>query len=502
MKKTMLISVPEDYASTLKVFDYVLPPSPPLGILSLGSYLKAQGVPVELIDVQIDFGIGLTHAATKIVAQRVARYLRDQIQDIAWIGISQLSNASNGVTLAQEIHEQLPNIPIVFGGYFPSYAYKALLEQYPFITAIVRGDGEVAATEISRGIAEGHTFPFGQTSNLAWREKGQVCTLPIQPVPVDSLPLLDYSLLRHPASYGIINILTSRGCPYKCSYCLESSMRPYVTYPADWVDRQLEHLERTVPNNHIMICDALFGVERKRTLEICQAFRKRRFTYWVESRLDVLTTELVPPLRAAGVEMLYLGLESASAGPLLRMNKVRAESQVQRYLDSARQVLKACFENDVTVVIGFMVGFPGDTQADYEATLAFAKEAKQLYEQSAEQTGAKSGCAFFVSETQVYDDSPLAQLVEKSYPEVVLEASSFIGAKKVLRPSLNVDVEMTRHYRAELSHSDVYTDLAAHRSIKYLMFPMKAFMEAHPELTDEQGVTVFGDGLPQYAMNV
>src|SRR5512143_2415032 len=119
-EKAILINVGFDYPR----YEEHLRVSPPLGILSLGTYLIEHGVPAELIDVQVDFGFGLTAAAQRVICQRVARYLQGQADAIAWVGLSQLSNSASGVMLAEEIRAVLPEIPIVLGGYFPSSNYE------------------------------------------------------------------------------------------------------------------------------------------------------------------------------------------------------------------------------------------------------------------------------------------------------------------------------------------------------------------------------------------
>ena len=82
MKKVVLIASANDFANNTNVVHMTTLMSPPTGILALGSYLTAHGVPVELIDVQVDFGFGLTPAADHELSQSVARYLRDQGDDI------------------------------------------------------------------------------------------------------------------------------------------------------------------------------------------------------------------------------------------------------------------------------------------------------------------------------------------------------------------------------------------------------------------------------------
>ena len=125
---------------------WAMPLVPPVGALALGSYLASHGVECEIVDVAVDFGFGATVAGEHAVHERVAGYLQEQASRIAWVGISQLSNNPSGVALAREVRAALPNTPILCGGYFPSTNYDTLLRLYPFVTAVVRGDGEVFAT--------------------------------------------------------------------------------------------------------------------------------------------------------------------------------------------------------------------------------------------------------------------------------------------------------------------------------------------------------------------
>jgi anaerobic magnesium-protoporphyrin IX monomethyl ester cyclase len=498
MKKTILIAPPNDFAGNVNVARFTSLLAPPLGIVALGSYLSAHGVPVELVDVQMDFGFGLTRDAERIVFQRVVRHLCDQGDDIAWVGISQLSNAGTGVAIAREIHNALPDTPIIFGGYFPSGAYRSLLQEYPFITAIVRGDGEAAALDVGRRLAQGLPFPHDEIPNLVWLDGNGINATPSRPMQLHDLPILDFGLLHNPSSYQIIDLMTSRGCPFRCNYCLESSMRPYATHSPSWVDQQLAHLKAEMPNDHVFIYDPVFGLGRKRTLEMCQTLRKHRFTYAVESRVDVLTPDLVPTLRQAGVETIYLGIESASVETLLRMNKLSSAARARSYLAGAVEVLKACFRCDVTPVSGFMLGFPGDTETDYQVTLEFVKDVRELHDQITAQTGIETGFVPFVFYTKIYEGSSLAESVTEAFPDAVLRPEPFIGENAVLSPTPGLGLDVAQRYQAEIVRHSAYTPLALERLLHYFSFSMEAFLAEYPELVDDQGVVVLGDCLRRF----
>lgn len=499
MKKVVLIAPANDFAGNTNVTHLTAPIAPPLGILSIGSYLVQHGVPVELIDVQMDFGFGLTLAADQQVCEDVAHYLASQADAIAWVGISQLSNSGSGIRMAQAIHEALPNLPIILGGYFPSNTYQLLLKKFPFITAIVRGDGEVAALYLSHCFAEGRSFFVKDSPNLAWLEAGEIRVTPVRPIILDELPIMDFRLLKHYADYQLIDLVTSRGCPFNCNYCLESSMRPYAVYAPTWVVRQLAHLEAELPNERIFIYDPVFGLGQKRTREICRILGKYRFTYGIESRVDVLSPNQIPALREAGVETIFWGLESASPSTLQRMNKVRSKVKAKSYIKQALEVLKVCFEQGLTPVIPFMLSFPGDIEADYQTSLELVKEVVHLHTQVAAQTGLEPGFAVYSFYTKVYDGSYLAQQIGKDSLQVILRDESFIGERTILSPSPDVDLEITKRYQAQIASQATYTVLALARMAQYYAFSLSDFLAAHPELTDERGVTIFGDSLRRFA---
>jgi len=491
-KKVVLLAAPNDFAGNVNVARFTSLLAPPLGILALGSYLQAQDIPVELIDVQMDFGFGLTRGAEQEVSRRVAAYLRGERQSIAWIGISQLSNAASGIMLAQAIHNALPDVPIVMGGYFPSSAYITLLRSFPCITAIVRGDGEHAALQISHRLDCGESFLCPDTPNLAWLSEGEIRETPVCPVPLAELPNLDFRLLGDRSRYQIIDLMTSRGCPFQCNYCLEETMRPYAAHSPQWVDQQLEHLEAVVPNDRIFVYDAVFGLGRERTSEMCTVFRKRAFTYAVESRVDVLAPDLIPDLREAGVETIFFGIESASIDTLLRMNKLPSARQAQRYLVDAKRVLRACFENNVTPVIGFMLGFPGDTEADLRATSTFVQELRDLHNQVVNGSDTAVGFVPFAFYTKVYEGTSLADSI-CDFPGTELVTEPFIGERMVLRPTPDLTLETVQDYQIDIARLGVYTSLALRRLWHYYSFSMETFLAEHPELTDQQGVIQIRD---------
>jgi radical SAM superfamily enzyme YgiQ (UPF0313 family) len=466
MKKAVIIGASLDYAMELSIFDHTSSISPPLGALSVCSYLADYHVPTELIDVKMDFGVGLTEEANVEITNRVTHYLSEQAQEIAWIGISQLSSDAYAIALAQAIHTALGDIPIILGGYAATSACLTILEENPFITAIVLGDGEYAALEISRAIADSRPFLTEQTPNLVWRDTAGVHTSPTRQVDLNTLPVLDFTLLKHHTSYPNIDIATSRGCPFRCNYCLEINMRPYAKFSPEWLDRQLAHIQTTLPNRRISIYDPIFGLDANHTTQICDILEKWDFRYCIESRVDVLSPEFMHRLAEVGVEVIYWGFESASANTLVRMNKVPSPAKATSYIEQSFKVFEACFRHGITPVIGYMFAYPGDSEADEMAALNYAKALRQLYDQ----TGTDTGFALFPSATSVYEGSEMARLIQ---------------CEELPEPDVT---EATYSLMEAFSKLDEWSDIATERLLRYVVLPLKEFIERSPEQIDGFGV--------------
>ena len=496
-KKVVLIAPHNDVANFNALARQMTVPGPALGIMTVGSYLAAHDVPVELIDVQVDYGVATNPQAARIVYDRITRHLSDQADAISWIGFSHMSSLDNSLPLGQEIHSVLPEIPIIFGGYSASRNHQTLLRNYPFLSAVVRGDGERAALQISRSLAEDNSFSSCAHPNLAYRDGDQIRTGSVESVSLEDYPLLDFGLLRNPGHFPIAYLETSRGCPFKCNYCLEYKMRPYSVLSPAWVGRQLDHLEAVFPSNRIVISDPLFAVGRKRVQDLCPAMRGRGLTYFIESRGDVIAPDLIPALKEAGVEMLWLGVESASAGSLVRMNKIRSLAAVDSYLEKTLAVLTACFENDVTPALGIILSFPGDTEPDYQATLEFIQKIRALHDRITARTGIDTGFKATPRGAQIYDGSDLADLMDRVYPQVAVSPADVIGTKKVLEPSAGVDEEILHRYQEQITRHLPNTSLAEERWNRYIGWPLDNFLSQHPESMNEEGVIVLGDFYPE-----
>jgi radical SAM superfamily enzyme YgiQ (UPF0313 family) len=230
--------------------------------------------------------------------------------------------------------------------------------------------------------------------------------------------------------------------------------------------------------------------------------REHEFTYALESRVDVLKPDMISVLREVGVELIYFGVESASEGTLLRMGKVPAAMQAENYVKSAFAVLEACFRNGITPFVGIMLGFPGDSEEDYQTTLDFIKELGQVHDRVTLCEELQPGFVPLTFHTKVYDGSPLMESLGQDYPQATLRSDPFKGRRTVLSPSPGLEFGITERYQAKTWQQGRYTPEVLRRFQRYSGFSMESFLLAHPELTDEEGVAVLGDSLRRFPQEI
>lgn len=499
MKTVLLIAPTGDFDSNTVGASFTPLFGPPMGILALASYLAQHDVAVELLDVSIDIGIGLTEEKALIVEDRCIDFLKARRSDFAWIGLSMLSSSNTGLSLARRIHREIPEIPLILGGYFPSSAYGTLMKENDWLEGIVRGDGEEAALAISRRLEAGSSPYAKDVPNLVWRDGPKIIENQVRQASTKDLPIFDFQLLSHPKRYQVIALVTSRGCPYSCNYCLESGMRSFSKYPAEWFQRQLDHLRELEISDRIILYDPIFGLGEERSRTLAKLLGEHEFRYEAESRGDALAPALLPLFKKSGLEVLFLGVESASPATLCRMNKVRSREEGERYVGKTLDVLRACFENDVTPIIAFMFNFPGDELTDYEKTTDFVQEISKLYVDCVKKTGNKPGFVPLTLNTGVYEGSPLHAALEHS-PEPVLLAPPVVpGIQLVREPSPGLDTDVTRRFMERAAGLGAFSPVALERLWNFYVFSLAAYLRDHPEMVDDEGVIVIGESFESYA---
>jgi len=239
----------------------------------------------------------------------------------------------------------------------------------------VVGEGEQTLAELADNI--GKRTRLRKTPGLILKSKRKTTRTPDRPLTrdLDSLPFPDRSCGGYTEFYSILDteamattMLTSRGCPYRCTFCA-TPKGPYRERSAKNVADEMSACRRQGIKEFYFIDDT-FNVRPERVFELCEEILRRRLEVkWsCRLRIDKTSTELLAAMRRAGCTRVQFGIETGTDEGLRVLNKGITVEQVRAAVASAKRV-------KMPVAAYFMLGCPHERSAsDVERTIRLAKE--------------------------------------------------------------------------------------------------------------------------------
>lgn len=344
---------------------------PPLGLGYLASYLRQFGHKVSIFDGT------LKNAQTKDYLRQIS----DGNPDI--VGISFLTRAHKQVRkLTEAIKDVYSSLPIVLGGTQVTALPKEIMSTFRADFAVL-GEGEETFRDLIENI-EQDSADFSQIDGLSYRSEAKtiinkpralISDLDSLPFPAwDLMPPANYRIvpILEPAkSFPIAPIMTSRGCPYNCSFCASNvtwQRRIRFRSPAN-VLAEILMLKEDFGVKEIHFADDNFTMNIERAAEICDLLIQEEVNLPWQCpngvRIDRLTLPLLKKMKASGCYALGLGIESADPKILARAGKKLDLKIVPEVLANIK---KAGIESNGF----FILGLPGDNKKSIQKTINFA----------------------------------------------------------------------------------------------------------------------------------
>jgi len=175
------------------------------------------------------------------------------------------------------------------------------------------------------------------------------------------------------AGLRTIDFIFSRGCPYKCSYCINSKKPVKVRYRSvDNIITEIRLLKNKYQINDFACTDELFTINKKKALEICEALKTEGITWRTSVRADGINEELLLAMKNAGCRQLVIGLESGSDRILQSMNK---KADTKKY----HEAIKLLRKHDINFYPNFMIGMPEETEATIKETEKFCIDNELIF---------------------------------------------------------------------------------------------------------------------------
>jgi anaerobic magnesium-protoporphyrin IX monomethyl ester cyclase len=273
--------------------------------------------------------------------------------------------------VAEAIRRHHPRAHVVVGGPHASPLPVDMLRHHAAIDTVTVSESELTFLELLDRVAAGRDMVG--LAGAVYRRGGSRAEEAIEEGP-HRANLEDLDVLVPPQEHFDTHILmTSRGCPWACTFCGAESQwgRGFRGHSIPYVLDAIEKALARLPVKMILIKDDTFTTNRKRVLELCRGIRERNLSFlWsCDTRVDLLTDELLREMRLAGCQRLSLGVESGSQSIIRNVDK---KITVDEILESTRLAKKY----GIRVRYFMMLGNRGETSETFRETLDFLEEAR------------------------------------------------------------------------------------------------------------------------------
>lgn len=307
------------------------------------------------------------------------------------VGIPCLTTMRHTVfELTKRIKSWRPEIRVVLGGHHATFMYEQILRNYPQIDVVCLGESEKTFVELIDTL-DGSIDPQN-VPGLAYRRQNQVLTtLPRKQLQsLDELPVIPYHLFdldlynlitpiyKHQEwhgqplfHYNRMTLVTSRGCPFDCTFCSSST---FWGHTCRYIDdrRVVDEIELLYDRYQIRFfefLDDLFTVNKKRLEAICAELRRRGLSIaWTAyARVDSVNRETLSIMKESGCLGVFYGVESGSVRLLKSMHKTFSLEQI-------RQAFALTKALGMQAYFLLLAGFPGEDEDSMADTRRLIQE--------------------------------------------------------------------------------------------------------------------------------
>jgi anaerobic magnesium-protoporphyrin IX monomethyl ester cyclase len=342
---------------------------PPIGLISVYSFLKYRGYNVEFLDTQFD------DYNDNTLKQR----LSESSYDVVGIPVF-TSTADFAFSTAKLVRDILPNSKIIFGNIHASSQPELTIAQCPEVDFIVKHEGEFTLDELLRSIAD-NDVSFENIRGIAYKKDGKFHENENRPF-ISDLNILppnfycDIDLSRyipHPTQYAALPnypIITQRGCPYSCTYCEASAIlgKKIRHFSPERIVEELKILRDKHGARGVYFQDSTFTVNKKYTMSLVDLMQKEKLgLLWsCNTRADKVDDELCSAMHNAGCLQIVLGIESGNQQSLDVVSK-------QTTVEAQTKGVELIHKHKISTICSYILCLPGETEEMAWNTVNYAK---------------------------------------------------------------------------------------------------------------------------------
>lgn len=341
--------------------EYGEPSSPPIGPAMVAAALRRADYEVAIVDADAE-NLSMDETADRILAFK---------PDAVGISCNYITKHNPTLKLAALLKARASDLFVFAGGNHAAAYAEGLLELNGPIDVVLTGEGDAEAELLLKAMSETGSpvgvpgaciFTGGKSTLLAAR--GHVDDL-------DSLPLAAYDLLPMD-KYRRFELVTSRGCPYTCSFCASTEIvgtKVRLRSPESVVG-EIEHLRNTYGDRFLWISDDTFTAIKKHAVGISAAIEQ--FTPPVKwscfSTAVTLNSEVLTAMKSSGCEYTSIGVETTHPSQKRFVGKRVNDEFIA-------DTVKRCHDHGLRVYGFIIVGFPGENEETLESRYRLIEKA-------------------------------------------------------------------------------------------------------------------------------
>jgi anaerobic magnesium-protoporphyrin IX monomethyl ester cyclase len=436
----------------------------PLGIGYLAAVLENNGYAVDVIDCQ----------AIKYTSKQLETEFIQRRPDVIGVTSATLTYKP-ALEIVKTAKEACPNCLTVMGGPHVTVMDEQTLNEQPEVDIVVRGEGEQTILELADLASKSDLENLHRVDGITLRNNGQIVRTR------DRAFIQNLDELPHPA-YGhfplskyrfmgknYLPIITSRGCPFQCTFCLAFRMcgRGFRTRSPKKVVDELEWLRDVHGADTFAFYDDTFTFDMKRASEICEEMKTRKIglTWDCRTRVDRISREILTKMREADCKLIHYGVESGNQKMLNAMKKGTTVEQNEKAIKLTKEI-------GISVAISVVVGYPGETEDMLKQTFNFIRRTKPDY--------------VYVCQAIPYPGTELYDVLKELGWEMSTEWNHYDEQTQVFRnPLLPVD-EIERAKRTFYDHffspsyflhkslkRDFYSQVMARTALNHLLWRVR-----------------------------
>lgn len=380
-------------------------PFPRLGLAYIAAQLESDGFDVDIIDgdavhyryLKETLNVKFSPETRYIDYPINWDYIMDSFKgkNYSIIGVSCIFTAdvANTFEFVKNLKEEYPDALYVGGGHHLDSEAVNILTYTDIFDAIIHGEGEDIFSEIaSKLLREELAFTFDGIDGVSYVDKstGDVVEgvarplrkdLDSRPLPArDKLPLKEYNeyfdevhfcwgIDKRDSPCGIL--ITSRGCPYPCTFCSSTSFwgRNTSLRSAEGLISEIEILIDKYNVKHFSIIDSTFIVSKKRVIDFCKLKMEKGldFTWLCNGRVDLIDEELVDYMKKSNCTSIGFGVETGS-------NYIADKMKKKSTIDDVRRAVRIVKNAGILPMCYFMIGYVGETKETLQQTKDLMRE--------------------------------------------------------------------------------------------------------------------------------